>query len=249
MGFLLDLLFPLRCISCGAVTQRNPLLSHPNPFCETCAAKWEHEKYRCRSICHGQPIATYYIGGTKSGQRAWALYAVSYEPKRRYTVNSKFILRLKNQRDDAAARFAADELFGILETAFPDIAEGAFGQTVVAWIPRGRESMMRYGFDHMKYVAKFLSKRISASWTDCICRSGYTSQQKLMSYAERTENAEKSLFLKRNADVSGKTVILIDDIITTGASLGAATDLLLKAGVSRVVALTLAMTFHDDSGE
>lgn len=67
-----------------------------------------------------------------------------------------------------------------------------------------------------------------------------TKAQKELTRTQRAENARKSYACRPDADFSGKRVLLVDDIITTGATVSACALLLLKAGAVEVTAAAIA---------
>ena len=73
-------------------------------------------------------------------------------------------------------------------------------------------------------------------------RKKNTRQQKQLTAAERERNAAKSFEIDQGACVAGKTVVLVDDICTTGSSLAGCTTLLLEAGAKRVFCAVIAKT-------
>lgn len=72
-----------------------------------------------------------------------------------------------------------------------------------------------------------------------LIRARETRSQVGLSAMERKENVSGAFFARPDK-VSGKTVLLMDDVATTGATLSSCTVALLKAGVRDVYALTLA---------
>ena len=75
-------------------------------------------------------------------------------------------------------------------------------------------------------------------------RKVLTKQQKQLNAAEREKNAAHSFELASAADVSGKTVLLVDDVCTTGSSLAACVAWLKDAGAARVICAVVAKTEH-----
>ena len=69
-----------------------------------------------------------------------------------------------------------------------------------------------------------------------------SSPQKSMSRAERMQNAKNAYRCRSGADLSGKRVLLVDDIITTGATASACALELLKAGAVDVTVAAIAAT-------
>ena len=112
----------------------------------------------------------------------------------------------------------------LAERELPLICKGGscHEDAVIAWIPRRGSSVFKYGFDHMSRVARALSKKTGVPWQRLIKRSFAGAEQKSLTGKQRRINADRSLHMMKGADVSGKTVLLIDDIVTSGASLSAA---------------------------
>ena len=71
----------------------------------------------------------------------------------------------------------------------------------------------------------------------------------MKSVAARKANLEKSLRLRKRAAkaIAGKRVLLIDDVITSGASVCTAARLLRKSGAKEVIALSLAVVTRTEN--
>jgi predicted amidophosphoribosyltransferase len=96
-------------------------------------------------------------------------------------------------------------------------------------------------------MAKRLSRYTGIPMISCLERmSGSDTAQKTLGAAQRSENAQGSYVLSRRfqADLRGKSVVIIDDIATTGATLAACASMLKEAGAVQVIALTAAKTVH-----
>jgi predicted amidophosphoribosyltransferase len=61
-----------------------------------------------------------------------------------------------------------------------------------------------------------------------------------LSRAQRAENVQGAFRIANGAQVRGRKVVLIDDVLTSGATLNAAARALLRAGASRVDVLVFA---------
>ena len=106
----------------------------------------------------------------------------------------------------------------------------------VTYIPRSQSALRKYGFDHMEMAAKRVSKMLGCSYESLLCRKGGTDQKKL-STEERITNAESSISIspKKKDHVVGKKLILLDDIITTGATMRSAVSRLSFAGADTII--------------
>jgi predicted amidophosphoribosyltransferase len=74
-------------------------------------------------------------------------------------------------------------------------------------------------------------------------RSRHTRSQVGLSANERRENVSGA-FLARSQMVKGKTILLMDDVATTGATLDSASRSLIDAGATKVYAFTFAKAIH-----
>jgi len=107
-------------------------------------------------------------------------------------------------------------------------------------------SVRRYrlrGYNQSFLLAKMLSDILHTP-----VRSRYlikvknTPSQTGLSKKKRIENLEGSFLVKKNRDIAAKSVLLVDDIITTGATLDTCAGELFRHGVQKITAFTIART-------
>ena len=235
-----DLLFPPSCICCGELLERKYFGS---PMCGVCLGKWELSKNRCRNEIGGRPvreIEPFGVGGTHE----FVPYSVEYTPGKRMSPENELIFKLKDFPDKNIIDFAAREFAAIVTEDIPIIAIGdtKHDDALITWIPRRRASVRKFGFDHMERTAKALSGKLSIPALPLIKRLTLSYEQKQLNRRERRINAERTMTVRDGVSLKGKVVLLIDDIVTTGASLSAASKLLLDAGAQHVIPMALAAT-------
>ena len=156
-------------------------------------------------------------------------------------VTERLVLRLKDVNDRALFDYLAAELTLPAFRALQDSGASLDG-TVVCYAPRRRSATLAIGHDQAAGLARALSRRLGCPCLNVLCRKGSGKQQKDLSAAERLGVASKSYRLSKNACVSGKSVLLVDDICTTGATLGACAALLYEAGARAVIPVFVAMS-------
>ncbi len=239
MGIRLDILRMLRaltviprCVACGSVTD-----GHNAGLCEDCRRRYFTEKAKCCTVC-GFPAIECRCGIESDGKRLPVIHCALYDP-RKLGVVARLVFSAKDGYYRDLFEFMANECYRAL------IAKECFvtETPLVTWVPRRMRAYIRIGHDQSRELAVRIAKKLG---TDCVSTlyNGGRSQQKALSRDERMRNARMAYRLKRNAAeiVCGKTVIIVDDLITTGATLTAASALLKKAGAKRLVLLTYAKT-------
>lgn len=118
-------------------------------------------------------------------------------------------------------------------------------------VPSGFLSVKRRGFSTGLMLCERMSLRMGIPFADVIAARDDKAEQKHLSVKKRAENARSAFYLKKNADVKGKRVILVDDVTTSGSTLSAVADILLRAGTADVGACVFAQAVryaHTESG-
>ena len=103
---------------------------------------------------------------------------------------------------------------------------------------------MRRGFNPSHLLAHALGKKIGTPVLHCLKKSRATAPQTKLTQKERLENVRNAFsFRTRQAkNIADKKLLLIDDVLTTGATMNECAKVLKKSGAGRVDVLTLART-------
>jgi ComF family protein len=96
------------------------------------------------------------------------------------------------------------------------------------------------GFNQSELLARELSRRTAIPMADALRRTRNTATQAGLTASHRRQNVAGAFAARNAALVAGKRVLLIDDVMTTGVTLAAASRALRQAGALRVTVLTLA---------
>ena len=111
---------------------------------------------------------------------------------------------------------------------------------VVLPVPLGRKRMQERGYNQVALIARPLSLALGLDYRPAaLKRKRETASQVGLSAAERRDNMQNA-FLADALVVRGKTVLVMDDVSTTGSTLSSCADALLQAGANHVFALTVA---------
>ncbi len=107
----------------------------------------------------------------------------------------------------------------------------------VAWIPPTPAALARRGFDHARGIAEPVARRVGAPLAGLLARSN-ARDQRVLGRTDRSRNAAGSLAVV--APAVPARVLLVDDVLTTGATLDAASQELLAAGAQAVRVAVIA---------
>lgn len=239
---LADLLFIPKCAACFT-----PLPDNSKALCGQCSKRYLSERGSVCYLCGKNHMfcdcRIHYNG------RSFPLIHVTSYSITREAVSKSLTLHIKDDRLDTALDFIADEMsFAFLERAGRDMA-GLIGRwspdnTRITWVPRSEKAMRSAGHDQGRELALRLGKRLETPVFPSFYNGAHSAQKKLNRQA-RLENAENSFMLiAEPEDVMGKNIILADDIVTSGASLGVCAEKLLMAGAENVIMLVFAKTDH-----
>lgn len=216
----LELVFPPRCVSCNAFGAficdrcRADMIPAVGPRCEICWMPIEPHR-PCRRCRYHRPA----FDGARS--------AFVYEGAARDTV-----LALKFRGTSAVAPLMARSMAETLADWRPP-ADG------IVPVPLSGQRRRLRGYNQSELLAKELSSIIGLPLErGTLTRRRHTLAQATLTGDARWQNVWKS-FRAGKATPSGG-VILIDDVITTGATLDACARVLLSSGAGAVFALTFA---------
>lgn len=107
-------------------------------------------------------------------------------------------------------------------------------------IPLHKDRLRARGYNQAAILAEEISKAAKVPFIgNRLIRPNRTSNQKKLGRGQRQNNMKKAFHIAEN-DVKLRTVIVVDDIYTTGSTIGAAAAVLRSVGVERIYFLTLA---------
>ena len=111
------------------------------------------------------------------------------------------------------------------------------GADAVVFVPATAAAFRRRGFDHMEAIARPFCELSGVPLLDALVKYGHGDQREL-GREERRERAQG--MYETVEDVRGRRLLLIDDVITTGATMAAASAELKRAGAAAVDGLAIA---------
>lgn len=129
-------------------------------------------------------------------------------------------------------RTLADLALPLLEREFPD-AEG------LVPVPMTKKARRSRGYNQSAVLCEEFSRRTGLPVFDAAEKQRETQSQKFLGRQEREKNLEGCFHIRDRSAVKGKTLLIIDDTFTTGATVSELADALKRAGAETVYALTV----------
>ena len=109
-------------------------------------------------------------------------------------------------------------------------------------IPLHKLKKAERGYNQAYYIAKGVSKVFKTNCNGSVVRRvKYTESQTTMNLIQREENIGGAFEVKNNKTLEGKNILLIDDVITTGATISECGKVLLEAGAIMILAASVAI--------
>jgi ComF family protein len=133
------------------------------------------------------------------------------------------------------------ELLGQALAALVQQDEVLSAADAVCPVPLHPARLRERGFNQSLLLAAAISMNTGIPLNDCLVRVRYTSTQTAKTKPERRlKNVAGAFRIRPDAGVEGKTVLLVDDVMTTGATLDQSAQALLKGGAAKVLGAVIA---------
>jgi len=214
---IISIYAPHECVGCG---EEGALLCIA---CRTALSSPVTRCYRCHQSNKDSKTCT-------ACRRHTALFRV--RAVTRYEQISKdMIWKLKFGNGKAAAK----ELAITMSLTASDFPKNA----LVVNVPTASGRVRLRGYDQAALIARALAHEHNLVYAPLLARIGQERQVGLKRH-ERFSQLEQAFRVRKSSSLQGAHVVLVDDVITTGASLEAAAKVLKAAGAKRIVAIVFA---------
>ena len=246
MGFLdlaTNLIFPPKCANCGELISMDIRKKHVDPLCPTCRMHYENEKQIECNVCGLAMNFCRCMPKSMSRAQCTALLKlVSYRPQGDDMKIRDFIYSVKDDNNKVAFDFFAEQFreLLILEMRGASLLPS---DCVITYLPRSHKNKANSGFDQGYELARTLSRKTGIELVRCFDRKMGSVEQKNLNTYERRLNM-KSAYKTHDVEdkIKDKTVILVDDIVTTGSSMASGTRLLFSMGAFSVIGVCIGLT-------
>ena len=149
-------------------------------------------------------------------------------------VLKKLIIKFKFYSDFTAGEILADILSEYIVSNY-DIEN-----YVITYVPLTKKAKKKRGFNQCEYISKKISKNIGVECIELLIKKRETKEQKTLSKSERINNIYNVFEINKNINNIKKNIIVIDDVVTTGATLMEIYKVFCEKGIKNVKLLTLA---------
>jgi ComF family protein len=211
-SFVLDLLYPLACAGCGKVGE--------GVWCAACDAR----------IPRLMPPE----------QQKFLPLDPPWQDRQLLVASGA---RYGSPLREAIHAFKYDGTPGLAATLAPLLLDAwrhaALNADVIVPVPLHARRRRERGYNQSELLAREVGAACGVPVdTQLLARVRYTDQQALLKGAARKQNVQDAF--AAGAGANGKLIVLVDDVLTSGATLTACASVLLNAGAASVCALTLA---------
>lgn len=210
LDFILDLLYPPRCPFC-----RRLLPDGGETVCRDCRRRYTEQRpggYR-REIPHTKCV----------------IAPLAYEGAVRESLH-----RYKFSGVTAYAR-TYGEIIGKC------IDENQFSCDIITWVPLSRKRLRRRGYDQARLIAEELARNLHIESKALLKKVKHTKPQSRTGNAGmRKANAAGAYACLDAEAAKGKRILLVDDIVTTGATLSECARILKAAGAAEIIGAAAA---------
>ena len=230
--YALDFILPQSCLICHKEIEGPPVCNDcldlipvvSSPRCPVCGRPTR----RVRSV-HRIPRCRYCRHSTSLDRgRAWTLFV---PPLDRIVHHFKYRRGLRLGR-----------LLGLGMALVMRYDPILASSDLIVPVPLYWLKKMRRGYNQAQVLAQVVSRETGIPVCDGLRRIRFTRTQTRLPDRQRIDNVSAAFRLRRGADIAGKKILLVDDVMTTGATIRECARVLKDKGADRVCSLVAAIT-------
>ncbi|WP_346940224.1 phosphoribosyltransferase family protein [uncultured Clostridium sp.] len=146
----------------------------------------------------------------------------------------KLILKLKYNKSFLAGKILANYMNDFILKNLKDKVD------ILTFIPSSKSALKSRGFNQCEVLCKYISKSCEIPYKELLYKASDSADQIGLDNIKRWENIKDSFIVKNKKYIEGKRVLIIDDVITSGATAFYAAKAIKKINADEVFILTVA---------
>ncbi len=198
------------------------------PYCKRVVEKGEYACDKCKKDIPVTGIFQGVMGGYRCAS------PLHYHGKYRYAVLG-YKFHNKKQYANQFAQLMEKEI----HRSFPDMIFD-----YISYVPMYKKDEYKRGYNQSELLAKELSNLLGIPCIKTLVKPKKTQHQRNLSASKRRKNLKGAFKIIDKNIVENKSILLVDDIVTTGTTLGECSKTLQKANPSMICCVTLLSTAH-----
>ena len=237
-SLITNFFIPPNCICCGVTLDVRVKYC----ICNECAEKLPFANGRKCKIC-GMPLSSQYgdlyCQNCKNNKRSFA------QNVSRYIYKDGISVAIKKMKFGSKQLWIADT-FGIFLSQTVQEEYGDISFDGVTYVPVSKKRYFERSFNQSEEIAEALCQRLRLPFLrDVLIKPFDTPKQSSLKFNERANNVRGKFAIAKPEFVVDKTILLIDDVFTSGETINECAKILKKAGATSVYTATVAIVKLD----
>lgn len=210
---VLDFIYPIKCTLCNET-----VIKRGNYICNSCESKLETD------------VIVRYLNDEFENEKVKCLSVFKYAKEIKSSI-WRFKFRGYKHYSEFFAKMIANEVLDKFRNMKFDH---------ICFVPLRKERKKNRGYNQAECLACDVSKFINVPCKDILMKVKSNHVQHELDLADRRENVKGVYDVRINSDVKGKTILVCDDIVTTGSTLSECVKVLFENGAKEVHCCTIA---------
>lgn len=229
---IVSIIYPGHCMGCNKILNIN----ESKWICNKCMPQFELKEYIRCSVC-GRII--YHSGKCRVCNSEKIYFDKGYS-----------LLEYKDSVRNAVRQFKYKNMksygkyFGDLMSDYA-VSKINIKFDYVTAVPLHRKRLKSRGYNQAEILAKLVAIKLNTEYKKLIVRDINTKPQNSLKKAERQKNIKNAFSLNKGISVKDKTILIIDDIFTTGSTINECSKVLKKNNAARVEFFALSCKSED----
>lgn len=221
------------CVLClASIPHRNPIVD----ICQACKNDLPLITSAC-TCCHLPLPITSLCGQCIKHPPLFYTAITPYQYK--FPIDA-LVREFKYQSKWTTGRLLADLL---IEHLTLNYQHGLAKPDYLIYVPQTKKRLRTRGFNQAEMLSTWLAKKLNIPlYNHLITRIKHTQPQQQLTAKERAKNLKQAFSIDTTTNITGLHIALVDDVLTTGSTANAITQLLLQQGAKRIDVYAIART-------